>query len=234
MLKLIFTFLLITLIPVDVNALNNSVMCSITPEAWSLEPRPNIYLANNLRRYIGSPEFAQGNFITIKGKILDSNCVPVTGALVQIWHTDSKGVYKYSIDGPTYLNKRLMYVRSLYNNPVTTEHRTPDKNFTGSGSVKTDNLGNYKFMTIMPGVNNIVPVVHFHISHNDFSDMETVMFFPDSIGSMHNDAIRYYTPCVNEYLVLENLIAARKTGDTKDDIYEFNITLNGEIKYKSY
>lgn len=65
---------------------------------------------------------AYGEIIFVQGSISDSFGVPIHGAIVEIWQTNSAGKYH------TLLEPDSEYV---------------DKHFSMSGRAVTDNLGNY-------------------------------------------------------------------------------------------
>ena len=153
--------------------------CKPTPVATneSYPGEAKIVKSSKLPRPAGKAEFALGQLVYLSGRVLDENCVPVVGAVVDIWQTDSRGRYRYPDKG------------SLVN---------PYPVFAGSGRAVTDNLGRYSFITIYPGsyrtfvpkpepghyvVN--APHIHFYITHDDFKPLLTKMYFE---GDRRNDA----------------------------------------------
>lgn len=88
-----------------------------------------IVRTNNLRRKTGSGFFAKGKKIYIKGRVFDDNCVPVSNATIQIWQADYKGVFRDDVSNPD----------------------EEDPYFAGSGETKTNNLGHFSFITVLPG-----------------------------------------------------------------------------------
>ena len=135
----------------------NLIECPNTPEIWELAMLPKTYPTNELSRKIGSSEFANGKYIKIEGKVVDSNCTPVADARVKIWQANTNGVYEF-LKG----DEHLKY-----------------KNFTGSGTTSTDNLGNYVFYSIYPGsANQRPPHIFFQVEHQNFKLFRTEMFFP--------------------------------------------------------
>ena len=153
--------------------------CKPTPVATneSYPGEAKIMQSSKLARPAGKTEFALGQLVYLSGRVLDENCVPVAGAVVDIWQTDSRGRYRYPDKG------------SLVN---------PYPVFAGSGRAVTDNLGRYSFITIYPGsyrtfiskpepghyvVN--APHVHFYITHDDFKPLLTKMYFE---GDRRNEA----------------------------------------------
>lgn len=187
-----------------------SVSCKQTPEIM-----PNYFInienkSNNLRRKTGIPYAAAGDFIKIQGFVMDAACLPITNALVEIWHLDTYGI-----------NKEILPEEER-------EFTRHDVNFTGGGKFYTDNMGRFEFLTVMPGIdiNNAesAPQVNFHIKHHDFPDFYTVMFFSQEEN-------------INEELfdsVHEDLRSRVIAEQTVHDTYLFNITVMGRNTYKKY
>jgi protocatechuate 3,4-dioxygenase, alpha subunit len=71
-----------------------------------------------------------GTVITISGKILDADSLPVPDALVEVWQANSFGKYAHPDD---YQVKPL------------------DPGFTGFGRCPTNSEGGFEFRTIKPG-----------------------------------------------------------------------------------
>jgi protocatechuate 3,4-dioxygenase, alpha subunit len=71
-----------------------------------------------------------GTVITISGKILDADLLPVPDALVEIWQANSFGKYAHPDD---YQDKPL------------------DPGFTGFGRCPTNSEGAFQFRTVKPG-----------------------------------------------------------------------------------
>ena len=117
--------------------------------------------SNNLRRKTGSPDIASGHILYIKGFVRDINCMPVRNANIELSHLNAYGVLNSKIEK---------------NNPKY------DPFFLESGSTVTDNRGYFEFITIFPGENksnNTAPYVNFLITHKNFDDFQTQIFFPD-------------------------------------------------------
>lgn len=187
--------------------------CIITPQIWQLKPVPKINFTNNLRRKEGSPQFALGDFITVEGRVLDSNCVPVEGAVVEIWQANALGVNQFE----------------------TTEFKKIDPNFLGSGAAVTDNLGYYSFLTILPGAgDNNAPHINFRITHDDFMPVETVMFFENQALNLKDPLLINEIGASERYLLVANGEKINKNSLEEGINYHFDITLEGKNKYLTY
>ncbi len=112
---------------------------------------------NNLAKKVGSFYRAFGEVIFLQGSIRDSFGVPISDAIIEIWQTNAAGKYHSLLD-PT-----SEYV---------------DKYFNMSGKAISDNLGNYNFITIMPGGSaGRAPHINMNIYHPAFGNLETEIYF---------------------------------------------------------
>jgi protocatechuate 3,4-dioxygenase beta subunit len=187
------------------------VSCSITPELDDLTPIPAFVNSNNLRRSTGSTTFAEGQPIIIKGKVLDANCAPVSGAVVQIWQANADGIYEFMLPS------------------------MKEKNTFGTGTAVTDNLGNYSFISVLPGgYKRRAPHVNFRITHADFLPLITEMFFADHPAN-YSDRIYVSLAESNQ----GDLVTAKKVAPSREDDSEFityiyDIVLKGSNRYIIY
>lgn len=190
--------------------------CQTTPEFWELKPPPDIVYSNNLRRLTSSLEFAKGDFIIIEGKVVDSQCVPISDAIVEIWQANSLG--------------GLDYYDNSEDNPAL-----KDVNFAGSGSTITDNMGYYSFITVFPGsVASQAPHVNFRVRHKDFLPIETIMYFENNPMNNRETLLNQQINQERQKLLVAKAIKSI-INNSKDNIkYQFDITLEGNNKYKKY
>ena len=110
-----------------------------------------------------------GQKIIIKGKVINRSGNPLKGIIIEIWQANAAGKYRDKND---------------------THNAAIDPNFLGYGSTKTNNNGDYKFKTILPGAypwgnhKNAWRPKHIHfslISANYFSRLNTQMYFPNDV-----------------------------------------------------
>jgi protocatechuate 3,4-dioxygenase, beta subunit len=120
--------------------------------------KPTIFsTTNNLAKKTGSFYHAKGEIIQIKGKITDVFGVPISGAIIKIWQTNSAGKYQNLLEN----NSEFI-----------------DRNFNMSGIVVSNNLGDYNFNTIMPGSYlNRAPHINMDIYHSKFGTINTEVYF---------------------------------------------------------
>jgi protocatechuate 3,4-dioxygenase, beta subunit len=83
--------------------------------------------ADLTRQHQGAPIGAR---MIVAGRVLDETGRAVAGTLVELWQANAAGRYRHDVD----------------------QHDAPlDPNFTGAGHVVTNEQGEYRFVTIVPG-----------------------------------------------------------------------------------
>lgn len=118
-----------------------------------------IVRSNNLKRRSGSGFFAKGKKIYVKGRVFDDNCVPVSNATVQIWQADANGVFRNDVSNP----------------------KDEDPHFAGSGEIRTNNLGRFAFITVLPGQTEDAPFPYVNIMafKHGLGQIQTRMYLVD-------------------------------------------------------
>ena len=108
------------------------------------------------KEYVG---FAGGIPLQLEGKILDSSGSPILNARIEIWQSDEKGIY---------------------NHPKDPQTKKFDTSFQGFGSVKTNSKGYYRFLTIMPFLNEKRPPhLHVKIFRDGRESLTTQLYLKD-------------------------------------------------------
>ena len=112
----------------------------------------------------GHVERAQGTIVRVSGQVVDQDCQPVQGALVEIWQANTWGRYDHERD-------------SRNPNPL-------DPDFQGVAKMLTGQDGEYEFKTILPGsypADNSgwirPPHIHFRIARRAHHELTTQMYF---------------------------------------------------------
>lgn len=187
-----------------------------TPEAKIKEniTKPEIFHnTNNLIKKTGSFDFADGEILYVEGIVTDAFGVPVTGAVVKIWQTNSAGKYH-----------NLLESDSIY----------IDTNFNMSGIAVTNNLGEYMFITIFPGFyEERAPHINMLVAHPEIGNVETAVYFEKH--KKNTDDIYYLAHAQKERgLVTCNVNNYDDKDLSQGKICSFDIVLNGVHKYKSY
>lgn len=168
---------------------------------------------NNLMQKTGSFYAAFGEPLNLAGTITDSFGVPVEGAIIEIWQTNSAGKYQSLLDEDSDL---------------------VDKNFSMSGRAITDNLGNYSFITIMPGFYmKRAPHINFNIYHQQFGKLETEMYFEDHPRNADDNQYTSYSPEERKLLTAKVRLSDIFNSESKK-IVTFDIIMKGTHQYKGF
>ncbi len=129
--------------------------------------------SNNLLRRNGAEPVFCGEKIIIRGRLLDSNCVPISDAKVYLWQVGCDSKYPYEP------------LRTIVN-----EHHinlASKSTFQGSGTATTNNKGEFQFVTIYPAKSDAKgPYVNIRVEHRDAGVLQTKFFMT------HNDESELY------------------------------------------
>lgn len=161
----------------------------------------------DLTRVEGREGVAEGEHIIVRGSVLDIHGQPVPHATVEIWQANAKGRYRHPRD----------------------PNAAPlDANFQGWAIVLTDEQGEFRFKTVMPGAYPASrtwmrpPHIHFKVTKKGYAELTTQMYFP-------GEALNETDLLLNEKKPSERLLMiARKRGQAKTEklaIYEYGIVL---------
>ncbi len=133
--------------------------CTPTPQLFnhSYPGNKRIISSNDLIEPTGKGVYADGDYLHIRGQVLDSNCLPVFNARVELWQNNGEG--RAVVAG----NRSLA---------------TPNPTFAGTGVAFTDRGGHFSFETIYPGTrNSLAPHVHLGITHPDYRRWAGALYF---------------------------------------------------------
>lgn len=168
---------------------------------------------NNLVQKTGSFYAAFGEICFVQGTVTDSFGLPVVGAIIEIWQTNSAGKYQTLLDE----NSDLV-----------------DRNFNMSGRAITDNLGNYFFITIVPGFYlNRAPHINFNVYHEKFGKLETEMYFEEH--PKNNTDYQYLSYNEEDRKALTARVRLSNIYDSRSTkIANFDIVLKGTHQYKYF
>lgn len=139
------------------NGLNT---CKPTHEIMN-DYEPKVFQpGNNLLRLAGALPFVCGQKIILRGKLLDSKCVPASDAKIYLWQVGCDGKYPYN-------PLRNIAQRSH----VNLEHNS---SFLGNGIATTDNNGEFQFITIYPLKSESGKhVINIRAEHKDLGSLQT-------------------------------------------------------------
>jgi len=174
---------------------------------------------NNLMRKPGSPSRASGDYIQISGMVVDENCLPIQGVVLEIWQTDSHGHYEWEYDRESYW---------------ALPPAGKDNNFLYSGSAHTDNLGAFDFMTMMPASHDgDTPYINVIVKRAGYEELHTRIYFS---GQALNDGDKSLAGLSDEgraALVVKGK-PLNMAGAYEGTAYYFPITLRGISPYKRF
>lgn len=135
--------------------------CSPTP-SMAVQNYPgfaNIQNSNNLTMPSGKAVEAQGQRVVIYGQLLDTACVPVSDAQIELWQIDPFG-------------KWLLATREDLVNPNAV--------FTGAARTSTDNDGRFHFITLFPAAGKgRAPHFDVRVSVRGEKPFATALYFAD-------------------------------------------------------
>lgn len=172
-----------------------------------------IITGNNLARPMGKSEAASGQLLYISGIVMDENCVPVVGAQIDLWQTTPFGLYRFASQD---------------------ELTSPEPVFAGNGRATTDNYGRYEFVTLFPGVSGKrAPKIQLRIAATDFAPIFTSFYFKGDTRNNDDSRFRALKPASQEALQAETHLVNPNAPQAGVKA-EFNITLKGKNKYRSY
>ncbi|NKB57277.1 MAG: protocatechuate 3,4-dioxygenase subunit alpha [Alphaproteobacteria bacterium] len=159
---------------------------------------------NDLTRRSPSGPQADGEIVTLRGRVTDGASAPCQNVLVEIWQADAKGHH--------------------------TDMDDSDANFTGFGRTLTDDDGWYEFTTVIPGA---VPGKGNawqapHISLSLFSSgllkrVTTRVYFPDEDANKDDPVL---SGIANE--TVRSTLIAREVAPGPPRSISFDVILQGE------
>ena len=172
--------------------------CAITKSSIN-NYEPNLFQkTNNLLRAPGEVPVYCGKKIIIKGRLLDQNCVPVADAKIYLWQVGCDGKYPYT-PLRAYLDKKLINAKN-------------GSSFKGSGTATTNNLGEFTFITTMPGlIAHLKPHVNVRAEHYILGNLQT------KLDLLNSNIIEYESNLDQALLNLINDL----------EIYDFTIVMPG-------
>jgi protocatechuate 3,4-dioxygenase beta subunit len=168
---------------------------------------------SNLRRKTGMALTAAGDRIYFTGKIVDSDCVPVPEAFIEVWHADSVGAYSFKM-GDMKPSK--------------------DREFAGAGRTTTNNEGEFSFLTIFPGnYKNRAPHINFRITHPFFNETVGAVFFEYHSANDKDPVLVQYKAANQPPLVAEKRTPGSEERMT-DRNYFVKIVLKGRSAFRRF
>lgn len=142
------------------NKLNTCITVEEAPD--NFEPL-KFNNTNNVIRLQGALSSKSSKPIHLYGTLVDKHCTPFQDAKILLWQMDEHGKYPYKLLRTHVDNSNVVY----------------NKNFPGSATAFTNNLGKFNFVTVMPGLKKQVPYVNVKIVHPDVGEFYTKIYLID-------------------------------------------------------
>jgi len=109
--------------------------------------------------------------VILKGQVLDSDCIPVSGAVIDIW-----------------------YAGFDQNSPDNAKYTFPPAKLLFRGNTVTDQAGAYKFLATFPEVYQARPIPHYHVKINtpgrNGIDFTTQIYFRNLVPQSFKNYVR--------------------------------------------
>jgi protocatechuate 3,4-dioxygenase beta subunit len=131
---------------------------------------------------------ALGETIVMVGVVTDANCVPVKGALVEIWQACASG---------------------KYNHPGDPNPAKLDENFQYWGRAITNDKGEYSFKTIRPGhyeatTSWIRPAhIHLKVHRRGYEELTTQVYFQDDPYNSNDRILQSLSPAERAKVIVD-------------------------------
>ncbi|MEM7035166.1 MAG: twin-arginine translocation signal domain-containing protein [Chloroflexota bacterium] len=143
---------------------SGNVASDVSPKA-DAEVHPIEALIANFTQ----PSETNGDLLFFYGQVLNVNAEPIPEATVEIWHTDSVGIYNHPQDPGT-------------------DNR--DQTFQFFGQTRSDTQGWYIFRTIMPGIYEPRPRhIHYKVKLEGETLLTSQFYFSEDIADVQGESM---------------------------------------------
>lgn len=115
--------------------------------------------SNDLTRPTGKAvAVSDGQRLVVQGRVLDNRCMPIIGAVVELWQANPYG--KWRLIGAD-------------------ERANAGSAFASAGRTYTSNDGSFQFITLFPGVaeKNAAPHLHIKVVADGIKPLTTALYF---------------------------------------------------------
>jgi protocatechuate 3,4-dioxygenase beta subunit len=124
---------------------------------------------NRLAMPAGKAVAADGQLVYLYGRVFDRNCVPLSDASVEIWQLNPQGSYTW---------------------PSAAALATPDPVFSSGGRIRTDNLGQFHFLTLYPGAaGRNAPYIQMRVTHPSLRSFNTRLYFTGDYRNLEDPTL---------------------------------------------
>lgn len=171
----------------------------------------NIPTSNDLTRFNGKAVSADGQRLLVQFRLRDTSCVPIQGAVVEMWQLNPYGNYRI----------------------ISQQDRvTPNAVFSGAGRGYTDNNGGVQFITLFPaGIKSHAPRVHVRVKVPGMKPYDSIFYFENDVRNMEDPAFKRMTDMNRGRVVLK--MSPSQT-EANSFVGSAEIILPGKAPYRSY
>ena len=164
---------------------------------------------NNLLLPAGKSIAASGQPVVLVGRLLDSRCMPIPEAVVEIWQVDPYG--HWTLAGSDDLV-------------------TPNPTFAGAGRTITDKDGQFLFTTAFPAaLPKRAPSINIKVKSPNMKEFSTILFFSNDSHNANDAAYKKINPAARDLVTM-------RMGETQDGnlTAAIDIVLVGKVPYRTY
>ncbi len=189
-------------------------MCAASPRipTMSYPGARSIPTSNDLTRYSGKSVAAEGQRLLVQLRLRDTRCVPIQGAIVELWQVNPFG------------NFRII---------GASEKANPNAVFSGAGRTYSDNNGGAQFITLFPAaLKNQAPRIHVRIKAPNMPVYDTTLYFENDVRNTNDAAYKRLSADARRgvELKMEPWVNDPNAGF----IGATEIILPGKARYRSY
>lgn len=181
-----------------------------------LSQKPSEYAHyNNITKKEGHFPNKFINKITIKGKVTDTNCVPIPNVRITISQKDEYGVYRFIRSFVPIFEKSYRLNYQQYST------------FSGTGTTTSNNRGEFAFITTIPNsrTKDKHRTINISLEHINYPNLSSQIYLGCHIDK-HKNNKRFILPKLQNYT---------ETLDRQNlPVYNINLVLNGKSEYKRY
>jgi protocatechuate 3,4-dioxygenase beta subunit len=169
----------------------------------------SIVTSNNLVQPAGKSVAAEGQKLIIKGRVLDSRCMPIPEMVVELWQNSPTGRWLLAGD------------RDL---------ATPDPVFAGVGRTYTDNEGRFTFITAFPApLGKSAPFVNVKVKGYGMADFSTALFFENDARNDNDTGYKKLESPTRQSVTL-----SMSQSEEGDIVGAIDLVLPSKAPYRTY
>ena len=203
----LFIALLVSLISANAHAACQLTSALRVTNYPGVQAIPN---SNNLIKPAGKSIEAEGQRLTLIGRLLDKNCLPVKDARVEIWQPDPYGKWVFA---------------------SRAELANPHPVFVGAGRASTNANGAFTFITLFPApVGKDAPSIRIRVVAPDMKPFETLLFFENDFRNATDPLYQKLSPQAQQSVTMRMNALSGLPGYAG----LIDIVLPGEAPYVTY